>query len=227
MNGTFHLVVGAGVIGSAVARRLADAGTQVRVVTRSGSGPDHPLVEKVAADAADAVRLASLADGAAVIYNCANPPYTRWSTDWPPLAASLLAAAESSGAVLVTCSNLYGYGPVDHPLTEKDPQAATYPKGRVRAQMWEDALAANRAGRVRGLAVNTEPLRKSRDFRLLWTGEMISQVGSQITLVALLIQMYALTHSAAAVGLIGLVQLVPLMAASLFGGSWIDRFDRK
>ncbi len=149
MNGTFHLVVGAGVIGSAVARRLADAGTQVRVVTRSGSGPDHPLVEKVAADAADAARLASLADGAAVIYNCANPPYIKWSTDWPPLAASLLAAAESSGAVLVTCSNLYGYGPVDHPLTEKDPQAATYPKGRVRAQMWEDALAAHRAGRVR------------------------------------------------------------------------------
>ena len=40
-----------------------------------------------------------------------------------------------------------------------------------------------------------QPLRKSRDFRLLWTGETISQVGSQITLVALYVQVFKLTHS--------------------------------
>jgi MFS family permease len=46
-------------------------------------------------------------------------------------------------------------------------------------------------------------------------------------LVAVLLQVDALTHNPAAVGFIGLVQLIPLMAASLFGGSWIDRFDRR
>ena len=81
-------------------------------------------------------------------------------------------------------------------------------------------------GRVRRLAVDLTPLRE-RDFRLLWTGELGSEIGSNITLVAVLLQVDALTHSPAAVGLIGLVQLVPLMAASLFGGAWIDRFDRR
>src|SRR4051794_14097708 len=55
--------------------------------------------------------------------------------------------------------------------------------------------------RMRGLAIDLTPLRASRDFRLIWFGELVSQIGSQITLVALLVQMYALTHSAAAVGL--------------------------
>ena len=149
MTQPFHLVVGAGPIGSAVVRRLAAAGRRVRVVTRSGSGPDHPLVEKVAADAADAARMRELAAGASVVYNCVNPAYHRWANDWPPVASALLGAAESAGAVLVTCSNLYGYGEVDRPMTEDMPLAATGTKGRVRVQMWEDALAAHRAGRVR------------------------------------------------------------------------------
>ena len=79
---------------------------------------------------------------------------------------------------------------------------------------------------LRRLALDLGPLRE-RDFRLLWTGEIFSEIGSNITLVAVLLQVDALTHDPAAVGLIGLVQLVPLMAASLFGGSWIDRFDRR
>ena len=149
MSQRTHLVVGAGPIGSAVVRRLAGAGDRVRVVTRSGSGPDLPGVERVAADASDAVRLGELAAGADVVYNCVNPQYHRWTTDWPPIADALLRAAESSGAVLVTTSNLYGYGEVDGPMTERMPLAATGTKGRVRARMWEDALAAHRSGRVR------------------------------------------------------------------------------
>lgn len=149
MSENVHLVVGAGPIGSAVVRQLVGDGHRVRVVTRRGSGLEHPLVERVAADAADGARMAALADGAAVIYNCVNPEYTRWDTDWPPVAASLLSAAESSGAVLATCSNVYGYGPVTVRMTEDLPLAATGTKGRVRAQMWRDALAAHEAGRVR------------------------------------------------------------------------------
>jgi len=59
-----------------------------------------------------AVRLSPLTAGAATLYNCANPPYHRWLTDWPPLASALLAASERTEALLATASNLYGYGPV-------------------------------------------------------------------------------------------------------------------
>ncbi|MGZ4546492.1 MAG: NAD-dependent epimerase/dehydratase family protein, partial [Blastococcus sp.] len=72
-----------------------------------------------------------------------------WATDWPPVAAALLAAAERTGAVLVTMGNLYGYGRPTGPMTPGSPLAATDTKGRVRARMWTDALAAHEAGRVR------------------------------------------------------------------------------
>ncbi|RZU73281.1 nucleoside-diphosphate-sugar epimerase [Micromonospora kangleipakensis] len=144
-----HVIVGAGPVGTATARLLAERGDRVRVVTRRGTGPEHPAVERVAADAADADRLAALTGGADALYNCANPPYHRWPMDWPPLAAALLTAAERSGAVLATVGNLYGYGPVDGPMTEATPLASTGVKGRVRNRMWADALAAHRAGRAR------------------------------------------------------------------------------
>jgi nucleoside-diphosphate-sugar epimerase len=152
--GESSLVVGAGVIGSRVAGMLAERGDSVSVVSRHGSGPAGPAgISHVAADAADAGVMARLAEGVSVIYNCVNPPYHRWPADWPPIAASVLAAAEGSGAVLVTLSNLYGYGPgrydEAHPMTEATPLAATGRKGRVRARVWQDALAAHQAGRVR------------------------------------------------------------------------------
>lgn len=144
-----HLVVGAGPIGSAVVRKLAAAGKDVVVVTRSGNGPDLPNVERVALDAGDSARLSDLAKGADVIYNCLNPQYHRWPIDWPPMAQALLEAAESSGAVLSTCSNLYGYGPVSAPMTEATPLAATGTKAKVRIQMWKEALDLHNAGRIR------------------------------------------------------------------------------
>lgn len=144
-----HVIVGAGPVGSATATALAEAGNEVRVVTRTGGGPRLPGVERVAANAADRAVLTGLARDADAIYNCANPPYHRWARDWPPLADSLLRSAEDTGAVLVTMGNLYGYGPVDHPMTEGDPLAATSRKGRIRVAMWEQALAAHQTGRVR------------------------------------------------------------------------------
>ena len=152
-----HVVVGAGPIGSGIARSLAERGHRVKIVTRSGSGPDEAGIERVAADASDASALASIATGASAIYNCANPPYHRWPELWPPMAAAMLGAAEKSGAVLVTISNLYGYGPArnpagynaPHPMTEQSPLAATGKKGKVRAQMWREAFEAHQAGRAK------------------------------------------------------------------------------
>lgn len=144
-----QLVVGAGAIGTATAQLLAGRGDQVRLVTRGGSGPEHPAIERVAADASDANALSRLAEGAAVIYSCAGPAYPRWATDWPPLAASLLRAAETSGALLMTTGNLYGYGAVNGPMTEDLPLRPNSEKGRVRVRIWNEALEAHRAGRIR------------------------------------------------------------------------------
>ncbi|MEU1725872.1 NAD-dependent epimerase/dehydratase family protein [Nonomuraea sp. NPDC005692] len=142
-----HVVVGSGQVGTHLAAKLAAQGHEVVVVTRSGRGPEGTV--RVAADVADQARLSELAKGADVLYNCVNPAYHRWLTDWPPMAASFLAAAESSGAVLAILGNLYPYGPVSGPMTEDLPLASTTPKARVRAKIWHDALAAHREGRVR------------------------------------------------------------------------------
>ncbi|PBC66178.1 nucleoside-diphosphate-sugar epimerase [Streptomyces sp. TLI_235] len=149
-----HLIVGAGPVGTAAARLLADRGEEVTVVTRSGRTA-APLagVHHLRLDATDAEALAAAAAGTAVLYNCANPAYHRWATDWPPLAAALLRAAESSGAVLATVSNLYGYGAVDAPMTESTPLAPNSVKGGVRARMWQDAEALHRAGRIRATEI--------------------------------------------------------------------------
>ncbi len=149
-----HVVVGAGPVGRATAVQLVTEGHDVLLVSRSGAGPAIEGVRRAAADAADADRLAELSTGCVALYNCINPPsYDVWSTYWPPVATAFLEAAERSGAVLVTASCLYGYGPVDEPMVEGMPDLATGVKGRLRAEMWADALAAHESGRVRAVEV--------------------------------------------------------------------------
>jgi predicted MFS family arabinose efflux permease len=80
---------------------------------------------------------------------------------------------------------------------------------------------------VRRSVLDLSPLRDSRDFRLLWIGEVISHTGRHITVVALPFQVYQLTDSPLAVGLIGLAQVGPLVAFSLIGGALADAMDRR
>lgn len=149
-----HLVVGAGAVGRQVATLLADRGARVTVASRSGRSTGIDGVEHLALDATDPDALSRAAEHAAVLYNCANPAdYTQWEARWPPLAASFLAAAERTGAVYAITGNLYPYGPVDGPLTEELPDAATDHKGRLRARMWAEARAAHDAGRIRAVEV--------------------------------------------------------------------------
>ena len=143
-----HVIVGKGPVGTTTAGELASRGHEVRVLSRSG-GRSTEAIEHRQVDATDADALAAASTGAAALYNAVNPAYTRWATDWPPVAAALLSAAERTGAVLVTMSNLYAYGRPSGPMTPDSPLAATDTKGRVRARMWLDALAAHEAGRVR------------------------------------------------------------------------------
>ncbi|WP_250028700.1 NAD-dependent epimerase [Paractinoplanes maris] len=147
-----HVVVGSGPIGSSIAQLHAERGEQVRMITRSGSGPSHPLIERVAADASDARRLTELTQDAATLYNCANPKYTDWTKLWFPLNDAMIAAAKAAGAVYVLTGNLYVYGPrADGRMTEQSPMAAVGRKGQVRIKMWQDALASGlRTVEVRG-----------------------------------------------------------------------------
>ena len=143
-----HVIVGKGPVGMTTAEELLRRGHEVRVLSRSG-GTSTPQVEHRQVDATDAAAVAEESRGAAALYNAVNPAYHRWATDWPPVAGALLAAAERTGAVLVTMSNLYAYGRPSGPMTPETPLAATDVKGRVRAAMWTDALAAHEAGRAR------------------------------------------------------------------------------
>ena len=149
-----HLVLGAGEVGSALATQLASTGNQVILVTRSGRGPEHPLINRIAADAASLEALLAVAPEAVAIYNCVNPPhYDKWATEWPPLANAFLEYAQTTGAVLVTCSNLYGYGPTSKKLTEDLPLNGTWVNSKVRAQMWLDAKQLNDDGVIRATEV--------------------------------------------------------------------------
>ncbi|SEW39338.1 Nucleoside-diphosphate-sugar epimerase [Chitinophaga sp. YR573] len=150
-----HVVIGASAVGIATAELLAERGEQVILVTRSGSGPDHPYIKRVAADATNADELTQIAQGSSAIYNCASPPYNSWPKDWPPLGAALLIVAERTCAVLATYSNLYGYGPVKGLMSENTPLIATHPKLRVRADIWSDTLALHKAGRIRATEIRS------------------------------------------------------------------------
>jgi MFS family permease len=77
------------------------------------------------------------------------------------------------------------------------------------------------------IAVDVQPLRESRDFRLITAGSIITGLGTQATLVALPYQVFVITGSAFLTGLIGAAELGPLVVASLFGGALADRFDRR
>ncbi|WP_171171748.1 NAD-dependent epimerase/dehydratase family protein [Streptomyces sp. I05A-00742] len=149
---SIYVVVGFGPAGAATARLLAEEGHSVQVITKSERAPE-PGIEHIALDATDGERLVEAARGAAAIFSCAAPPLHRWVKEWPPLASSVCAAAEATGAALVMLGNLYGYGPVDGLLTEDLPLTATGPKGRVRAGLWEQARRLHEQGRIRAVEV--------------------------------------------------------------------------
>ena len=145
-----HVVFGTGPIGTALADLLAGRGEEVLAVNRSGRASTVESVEVVAGDVSDPEFTASAASGAAVAYQCLNPPYNRWPQLFPGLQDSVVQAARKTGAKLVSLENMYGYGPtVGAPLTEDLPLAATGSKGKERAQMANDLLDAHAAGDVR------------------------------------------------------------------------------
>jgi MFS family permease len=86
---------------------------------------------------------------------------------------------------------------------------------------------ARRRDRVRDALIDLGPLRRSRDFRLLFIGQSVSLTGSMITYVAIPYQVFRLSHSSLLVGLLGLAELMPLLVTALLGGLIADRSDRR
>ena len=121
----------------------------MRAVTRSGATAVPEGVEQVAADVATPDGARRACAGAAVVYHCAQPPYTDWVDVFPPLTRAVLEGVADAGAKLVFADNLYVYGPPEGPMTEETPQRAQGKKGRIRIEMAADVLQAHRDGKLR------------------------------------------------------------------------------
>ncbi|AXJ08867.1 NAD-dependent epimerase/dehydratase family protein [Arthrobacter sp. PM3] len=139
----FYAVTGAGPVGWTVAEQLAAAGHRVRVLTRSGSGPDHPLVEKVSADVSDPAGLGGAFRGAAAVFHCIHgSKYSAktWAEELPAAEQNVLAAAGEAAAVVVFPESLYSYSAPEQVMAEDSPRLAQGGKRGIRT-----ALLAARA----------------------------------------------------------------------------------
>src|SRR5439155_19248343 len=113
-----------------------------------------------------------------------------------------------------------------------------WPRGRLVTDFGDSPAAAveeappttdrpGRFARLRLLAIDTRPLRESRDYRRLWLGQAVSYLGNMITFVAVPFQLYQLTRSPLQVGLLSICDAVPLLAFAAVGGTIADRLDRR
>lgn len=138
-----YIVTGAGPVGTTIAEQLAGQGHRVRILTRSGSGPDHPLVERRSVDVSRPEALDELFAGAAAIFHCIHgSAYSAaaWEAELPAAEQNVLAAAGRAGAVVVFPESLYSYDRPDQVMTEDGPRRADGGKRGVRT-----ALLAGRA----------------------------------------------------------------------------------
>lgn len=149
---SFEIIFGTGPLAQATLHALLKRGRSVKMVNRSGKRPENvpSEVEIIAGDAYSSDFTRQVTQGAAVVYQCAQPEYHQWVTQFPPLQTSILEGAAANGARLIVGENLYMYGDTDgKPLREDLPYAAHTRKGKVRAAMANQLLEAHRSGKVR------------------------------------------------------------------------------
>lgn len=152
--GQTHVVIGAaGGLGAAVVRKLAERGLPVRAVVRDAARARKTLppdVEVVSGDAKSVESLKEAAEGAAVLYPCANAPYHEWAAFFPDAVAAVLGAAAATGAVVAFPDNTYLYGPFrSSPITEAHPHGAASGIGKVRVDLVDRLLKAHKSGEAR------------------------------------------------------------------------------
>lgn len=144
-------IFGAGQVGMTLMEQLASQGIAVTLVNRRGAVAEAlPAgVHIVAGDLNDASTVTKLAQNADVVFATAQPAYTEWPEQWPPLMQSLIAGVARTQARLVFVDNLYMYGPTQgRPIHENLPYAATGRKGKTRAAIAALLLAAHKEGKV-------------------------------------------------------------------------------
>lgn len=145
-----HTVIGAGQVGTAVARLLAQQGVAVRLVRRGAPGPEISGVTWMQGDATDRRFVDEACRGATTVYNCANPPdYHRWAGVLQPLFRSIREAAGRASARLVQLDNLYMYGVPPHDrFDERTPMKPCRPMGTLRHELWQQLWDAHARGDV-------------------------------------------------------------------------------
>lgn len=149
---TTHLVVGAGPIGSTLALYLAERGDHVRLLTRSGSGPEHRGIERRAGDAGAAAELWSAIDGAAAVHWCLHASRYRadtWRAELPALESGVLRAASSADIPVIFAESLYALDSGEQPFTSASPFVPGSAKGEVRVEL----LRAREHARARTVSV--------------------------------------------------------------------------
>ena len=150
----FHVVLGSGFVGRNLAKLLANSDKNVILVSRSGKTLNQINVSTVKGDASSLENLMAITTKPEVVYNCVNPTqYNKWETQWPPIARAINEYVIKTESVLVTCSNLYGYGPVNGVMTEDLLLNANWTNGRVRAEMWLEVKALHDAQKIRATEV--------------------------------------------------------------------------
>lgn len=135
---SLHVVTGAGPVGSTIAVQLAANGHRVRLLTRSGSGPEHPLVERRRVDVSVADSLAQHFEDAVAVHHCIHASaYSAkaWREELRHAEQTVLSAAGRTGAVVVFPESLYSYGPVQGPMTDDLPRTAIGGKLGVRSDL--------------------------------------------------------------------------------------------
>ncbi|MDQ0145285.1 NAD-dependent epimerase/dehydratase family protein [Pseudarthrobacter niigatensis] len=140
-----YVVTGAGPVGWTVAEQLAALGRRVRVLTRSGSGPQHPLIERIAGDAKDPEVLHTALAGARAVFHCIHgSAYTAaaWRAELPAAEQAVLTAAHEAGAVVVFPESLYSYSEPDNVMKEESPRQAVGGKRGVRTELLRAREAA-------------------------------------------------------------------------------------
>jgi nucleoside-diphosphate-sugar epimerase len=133
-------------------RALLKRGKRIKMVNRSGKRPaDVPAeVEITGGDAYNLDFTRSVSEGAAVVYQCAQPAYHQWVKEFSPLQAAIMEGAAANAAKLIVAENMYMYGDTHGQIIQESlPYAAHTRKGKVRGEMAQTLLEAHRLGRLR------------------------------------------------------------------------------
>lgn len=151
-----HIIFGTGPVGCWTAHALRGLNILVRAVNRSGKRPDlmPDDVEVVTADVSDPQQAIEAARGATVVYQALNPPYHQWHKYFPGLQAGTMVAAKAAQARYVSIENLYMYDP-SKPMMEESPIVPKSKKGKLRAKMAEEVMAAHQRGEIRAAALRS------------------------------------------------------------------------